>query len=726
MRSRFSSTLGAVWLARHRPASIGLLCLIVLVVAFALPSLRFDNDIERGLSSGGPNLAAFRQLAESFETRTRPIAILVEAEGTFTGDEFALLQDFSLDLALLEPVVQVISPFDLRYPPTHPDTPDGRVLDPALPAASLYSALDSFERDNPNISSMIAPDRASLLLSVLPTAGLSDAAVNELLGDIRSLSDQYSQNDLRVYVTGEDAIALSIVNALIDDVAILNVVGALIAFILALVLFRDIRWAIVVFVPAVLAALFCLALFPLLGFPMTVLSVILPVLVLVLALADACHLVFFVREHAHDGAERAARAVAPANALTSITTAAGFAAIAVTDFEQFTELAVVGAASVLSAYWIVTAGVAALTPIAAGRQRASSAFGLGIPATLIGWPIKWPGRVLAVAGLLALIGLATASQTTPWFPLYQYLPEGNDTRYAHRTIEKSFGGYLPLWFEMDANEDADETYRRVRAVTDAVSAAAPDMPIVSAATLARWAGQETAGPDERLIKNVPSAILSQLQNADGSVARIAVLVPEPMHDTRTMRRHDRIVDAAMQSGAERAIGLPVLLREDALQLVLQLGYGLAIACLLATGLVAGAFRSARLFPLLFVPNFLPLIAATAALPLINAGQISPAAMLALTVAFCVAVDDSIHFLNRYRLEREGNAGVEAALETAISTTGRVMLVTTVLISAGIASTFSSDFQTVRLFGTLVVIIFITALIADLLVLPAMIRLRWWS
>ena len=77
------------------------------------------------------------------------------------------------------------------------------------------------------------------------------------------------------------------------------------------------------------------------------------------------------------------------------------------------------------------------------------------------------------------------------------------------------------------------------------------------------------------------------------------------------------------------------------------------------------------------------------------------------------------------VERSAGRDMDDALSQAIILTGGVLLTTTLVISVGTASTFFSSFPNVRLFGAMLILIFLAALVAALVVLPALIKKGWW-
>ena len=763
MTQRFAFTFGALQLARHRWAAALLLLAVLAVTAASLPSITFEADVQRGFAAGTADERAYGALLRERETRSRPVMLLIEAGEPFSADDLDALNTLMLDLALTPNVAQVLSPFALRYPPNHPARPGGLVLDPAAGAAGM-AALRAYTADIPGLSAMIADDLATMITTIVPSGGLGVDAMRAMLGTIEGLAAPLAADGLRVSVTGEDAIGFALTDALSADLIVLNAVGSAAAFLISLVALRSFRWAIISFVPAVLASLTSLGLFAVMGLPITVMSVVVPILVLVLALADGLHLTSAARAHMatmsrRDALARAIAQVAPANALTSITTGIGFAAISVSSFDQLDELGLSGCVSVLAAYWVVTAGIIVLMPLATlgQKQRARTgakaapapstrtisppstsspstppspnaphhaALTTPLPAFVPRMVLRWPVAVLVGGALVFALSATAASRVDAWFPLYANLPSDSDVGRAHRVIEERFGGYLPMWFEFSA-ASPDAAWPTTQAIVRAVTGAAPGLTVLSDVTLAAWLGDRTQRPDADIVAQLPNVLVDDLHDPERGVHRVIALAPEPMHDRATRQEHDAMVEAARAAGAEQIFGFAPALRNQGLSIVYQLGQSLLIACVVATLMVALAYRSPLLAPLLLIPNLLPLVVATALLHLLNDGQANPTSVLALTVAFGIAIDDSIHVLNRYMVERSAGRDMDDALSQAIILTGGVLLTTTLVISVGTASTFFSSFPNVRLFGAMLILIFLAALVAALVVLPALIKKGWW-
>ena len=99
------------------------------------------------------------------------------------------------------------------------------------------------------------------------------------------------------------------------------------------------------------------------------------------------------------------------------------------------------------------------------------------------------------------------------------------------------------------------------------------------------------------------------------------------------------------------------------------------------------------------------------------------AIIIAIVAIGIGVDDTIHFLSRLRFESAHNADPDEALKRTFHFSGRAMVTTTVILSAGFLPLGFSDYFTIRIFGTLLPMTLIVAVLADILLVPALVKLR---
>ena len=146
------------------------------------------------------------------------------------------------------------------------------------------------------------------------------------------------------------------------------------------------------------------------------------------------------------------------------------------------------------------------------------------------------------------------------------------------------------------------------------------------------------------------------------------------------------------------------------------GLILAIALI---GLIVGLlFRSFKMTLISIIPNVVPLLI-TAAVMVMFGIDLKISTAIIFVISFGIAVDDSIHFLTRFRLEMKQGKTVDEAMEVTFTDTGKSIVITTLIILSGFISLCASSFLSTFYIGFLISITLIGALICDLLLLPAL-------
>ncbi len=704
--------------------------IFVLVICLAsLTRLSFENDISKSFSSDSSYSREYSTLISSLGFVPKQIVILAESAAPLKLTDYEVLRDLSFELELTDNVSSVFSVASVRFPKNHSNYPNASLLPADLGAALIEPRLAALEKAG--LRAPVSANRKSALFVVSLIGGLSDDLFFEARQELRDAVRQYGGSRLQFQFTGEELIGPEMVQALKHDLIVNNVLGCLLAFLLALFLFGNIRLVLIAFLPALVAALFAMATFTFLNISITVLNTVIPILILVLALADSIHLTLHFRDDNRElppieRVETAVSTVGPACALTAITTAIAFAAIGTSGNQQLEELALVGAVSVLASYIAVIVSFALLARLLGSSVQ---------PTRMSEWlvvPDHWSDHILnnirrigAVCAVVVCISLVGLANVFPWFNLDENLPTDSAVRITNQKIAAEFGGIYRIWSEIDVTGenslDTEHGWKRLISLTHAIESAAPDYPVVSLATLSRWQGQPEAILSPEQLQSVPEEFMVQLLSKDGRVARVITVAPEAMLDLKSYEIQSKIEKTAKQSGAVRSVGLPVIMLHESVSVILQLCVGLGIAVLISVVLVAAFYSWPMLAAALIIPNALPLAVAASSLILIQSGELTPTAMLALTVAFGIAIDDSIHFVNRYISETKSGRDAEQALKISIQKTGKAMLFTTILICSGTLVTMFSSFETIRLFGGILILTFVTAFLADILLLPCLLR-----
>ncbi|MCP4173178.1 MAG: MMPL family transporter [Fuerstiella sp.] len=154
--------------------------------------------------------------------------------------------------------------------------------------------------------------------------------------------------------------------------------------------------------------------------------------------------------------------------------------------------------------------------------------------------------------------------------------------------------------------------------------------------------------------------------------------------------------------------------------VRDLFYSLIAASGIIFLLISALFRSLRIGLISAVPNMFPLIMTLGYMNL-RGYELTAGNVIVFAISLGIAVDDTIHFLARYRDQRKLLSS-EQAVQEALSSSGRAIVLTSVLVVSGLSILVFSDFVPTRRFAELTAVTMCAALPGDVILLPALLKL----
>ena len=166
-------------------------------------------------------------------------------------------------------------------------------------------------------------------------------------------------------------------------------------------------------------------------------------------------------------------------------------------------------------------------------------------------------------------------------------------------------------------------------------------------------------------------------------------------------------------------GKALVFQKGTKYLVKNLAISLSLAIFLIALFMAYMFRSFRMIMISLIPNLLPLLVTAGLMGYLNV-PIKPSTILVFSIAFGISVDDTIHFLAKYRQELLANHWkIKKSVYAALRETGVSMFYTSLVLFFGfLVFTFSSFGGTVAL-GALVSATLLFAMLSNLLLLPSL-------
>ena len=568
-----------------------------------------------------------------------------------------------------------------------------------------------------------------------------------------------------VHLTGLPLFRVDIVDSLRKDMSRLFPLAGF-AFLVALVfIFRRLSSAIVPLI-AVLSGLgWTIASIVLAGQSLNILSNVLPILILIVGVSNCVHVVSRYGEEAklvpHDratAARRTIRHMALACFLTFGTTAVGFGSLVAADSYALRTFAAQASVAMLCQYVCIMLILGALlsrlsppvnTDDADVRRRMPGA-GMSAVGSLIARSprlIACVGAVVVVGALLSARNLSVNSQSLETYE------SDHPAIQTVRLVEDHLAGIMPLEVNLRAKDASAFLQPAVyRGIAQFQKSALEDRGV----TLARSyvdLHQEVYANFRRnpaLQEELPSDDAAGCRRIERSawlirkladIVHYGAFVSEDGCEARILLRtrdlgtkKARVLIAGLEQKLAELLppstGIDFRITGDAAlhalsmdSFVRDLFRSLLAATLIIFGLIAVLYRSLRVGLIAAVPNLTPLVVTLGYIGLrgydLNTGNV-----VVFAISLGIAVDNTIHFLARFREEIKTANDTSAAVVRTLNGTGRAIVVTSVLMLSGFGLLLFSDFLPTRRFAELSMVTMSAALLGDLVILPASLILFW--
>lgn len=726
-----------------------ILGLLLAFAGYGFQKATFDENLRNVFGGSTKEIANYLKSTREFVDPESELIVLVEGDSLIEPATFSRLRDLQFELQFIDGVVEVFSLFALREPPADNNDDTPLVVDEAFDGLTAENIARI--RAHPILGArLLSLDAKAMIYVVTPEkSGASLALPRAIKAEIESVSESILiDSGATATVTGFPAIRIGIIDILLRDQIVLNSIGAAIGFVLSFIIFRSLTAAIMAAAPSLLSGLVVAGGLGALGMPITVMTNVVPVLVMILGFANSVHLCRAWRLRRDEGASPAEAArfsiqtIGPACILAAVTTSVAFFSLVISDVQIVSEFGWVGAFGVFSGALVVVAAHGFLA-VTIGRFWKS---GDATVSTLLGWlgsPSDAIGRFIVdharpinvlVFVLIPIFGIMYAA-VQPEYSIGESLSKSDPANIALSRIDEQLGGAFPIHVIVPHDgfaPTAPEALEKISAVHKAIAEVDGVGTPLSLWSLVEWLGGTTdAAYAERLetiIEQLPPTAHRRFFGSKGGSLVSASIREAPTATTQKLI--DRIEIAARSAGGDdvTVTGVTVVTAREATRTIGNLNLSLIGAVISGLLVILIAFRSWRIAATSIIPNILPLLGTGALLFLLGDG-IQFTGVLALTVAFGIAVDGTIHYLNYFYQFGDDSKSLH---ERLIGTTRRIgpqLIGTTAVIVTGLATTQTSEMPTVALFGLLTAFTLLIGLVGDLVILPALMAgaaRRWFT
>lgn len=721
---------------------------ISLLLVLLQPVARFNYDFEQFFPSDDPNLAFYQDFSTKFGNDNEYLLVALDHPKTGISDPKFLNQALEIQIQIqgLEKIDTVISILNLQKPIIGLfGMTKVNVLDwnDSLNKQNITKILGAYR------SKLISKDGKSLLFLIQNQQKISKEDGDVLYGEIQTI---FQQNGVKpLAIAGKIQAQGDFVNLMQQEFGLFLGLSFLLMIGMLGLIFRT-WWGIIlpIFVLGIGVA-WAIGWMLVIGKSLDVMSIMQPTLYLIVGLSAIIHFLSNLLKKIKSGIKKdlAIQQVFGelwlAVFLTILTTSFGFFSLYFTSIPALKEFGLNTGLGVLVMFVVVILilpGLLYLTPIQSPKTE-SKLVGTRFLQMLLSFIFRRRRLILLVFGGVTLLSILLASQLKINGFLLDNLPLDHPIQQDFTYFDTQYGGSNPLEISLKVGKAASslleyEVLEQIQKLENEVQALFGEGQIISPLTMIKLLNQGLNQGNEKAFRFPSLGQYSRMEKFFGNSSSqyTADILTEDQREGRLSTRAADLGSHLMQAKREaldefvRAnidssllsvqwTGTAYLIDRGHASVSFQMAKGLTVAFLLV-GLIAGfLFRSWRVSFIMLIPNFIPLIWMLGLMYLLGIDFKLTTAIL-FTVAFGIAVDDSIHFMTRLRIELATQKSFLYAIKRTFFEAGRAIITTSAILVAGFCLLIFSQFGVTHFTGILISFSLVFALLADLILLPILI------
>ena len=587
---------------------------------------------------------------------------------------------------------------------------------------------------------------------IVNTPARKDFVLNNLEEKIKEFE---GLNDMQVRVSGMPYIRTLNAQNIVDEINLFVLAALLVTSVIFFFFFRSFRATIISLVVVCIGVMWTLGILGMLKYEITVLTALIPPLIIVIGIPNC---IFLINKYQHEvkshgnkvkSLQRVITKVGNATLMTNVTTASGFATFILTESTLLKEFGVVASLSILAIFvlcLLIIPIIYTFLPYPKDRHLQH------LNKRWIGGFVNWMEHMVRekritiyiTSLVLLVVCIIGIYQIRISGSLIEDMPKKAQFFKDIRFFEEEFNGIMPLEIMVDTKRKKGvmklSTLKRMDKIEEFIVETPELSKPISVVDLVKYSKQAyyngnpkyyqlpTSQENSFILsyaKNSSSDVdlLSNFVDSTGQYARITTFMKDIGTD-RMERIQENLQEKIANTFPEdrynvTMTGKALVFQKGTKYLVKNLAISLSLAILLISLFMAYMFRSFRMIMVSLIPNLLPLVV-TAGLMGYLGVPIKPSTILVFSIAFGISVDDTIHFLAKYRQELQANNWkIKKSVYGALRETGVSMFYTSIVLFFGFSVFIISSFGGTVALGALVSVTLLFAMLSNLLLLPSL-------
>ncbi len=592
----------------------------------------------------------------------------------------------------------------------------------------------------------------NLKTEVVNTVLREEFVNNVLLPRVSEFEEKYN---LDVRISGMPYVRTKYSETIKAELGKFLILALFVTSLIFFLFFRSFRATLISIIAVSVGVMWTLGIVGILEYELTVLTAIIPPLIIVIGMPNC---IFLINKYQHElnkhgdkslSLQKVITKIGNVTLMTNVTTASGFATFITTDSKLLNEFGLVASLSILSIFILCLL----IIPIVYSFLPKPDEKHLEHQNkkwinNLLNWMVSVVKtkriEVYIISVMLLALSIIGIYKIEISGSFIDDMPRNTEFFDDILYYEKEFNGILPLEIYIDSKRKKSitklSTIKKMEIVENLITKFPELSRPISVVSLVKYSKQAFYNGNPKYYQ-VPTSqensfILSYAKNSTSDVDLLNNFVDSTGQYTRIttfmkdmkIERMERIeeelnteIEKVMPSERFEVFltGKAYLFQKGTYFLVENLVWSLGLAVVLISLFMAYLFRNFRMIIISLIPNLLPLLITAGLMGYIGI-PIKPSTILIFSIAFGISVDDTIHFLAKYRQELQENKWqVKKSVYNSVRETGLSMFYTSVVLFFGFSVFIVSNFGGTVALGSLVSGTLLLAMLSNLLLLPSL-------
>ena len=599
-------------------------------------------------------------------------------------------------------------------------------------------------------------NKVSTLLISLDNIVMKSASRKELIFSIKDLVDAYAvEFQTKVHYSGLPYIRTVDSIKVKEEISLFIIFTLLITSLILFLFFRSFKAVISSMIVVILGVVFSFGTISFLGYEVSVLMALIPPVLIVIGIPNCIFLINkfhneFKRTQNKDYALRKmVQKIGNITLLTNLTTASGFAAFMLTNSETLQEFGLIASINIIFIFllslFIIPIYFSFASPPKYRHTKHLDKIWINKLVERLVFLVQYRRKqiyfitsILIVFGVFGILNIKTTGNLT------DELPKEGELYKDLKFFESNFGGVMPLEVVVNTKKKngllKSYNLRKIEQLSQELATFKEFSKPSSYVDVVKYSKQAFYNGDSAYY-SLPNSqeqrmILSYLKNSSASMNMGALMMDSLKQEARISLRVADISTTKMDSVFDALLpkvnkifdadkydvtitGSSVVFLNGTKFLLKNLMLSLLLVIILISVFMAWMFNSFRMVVVSIIPNLIPLLLTGAIMGYFGIA-LKPSTILVFSIAFGISVDDTIHFLAKYRQELlVNNWNIKKSVLSALNETSVSMFYTSVVLFFGFFIFVASDFGGTIALGLLVSITLLFAMLSNLLLLPAL-------